>query len=254
MSFASASFSPIGSSLGSGARLGSPTHGHGLHRHTSVPKPRLSADQLVSLVCPLVSESFHFFVLQTHHVFQFHHHRGAQDYAKIRTRKRFPPDISCHPLTTAVDFLARRLVHFSRSPGAIHRQSIVRLDEDQNCCDINTNTCHLCPYLGPVLSHAVAVSTPCWFFCDLTCCPLLAPAVCPPPSISPPVRCLKNCTPYLTMRSGIKRLESWGVAFLAPPRLDAIGALGHGRCNTHGQQHIRMAVRTNSIAHEQKYA
>ena len=47
MSFASASFAPPGSSSGSGARPGSPTHG--LHRHTSVPKPRLSADQLVSL-------------------------------------------------------------------------------------------------------------------------------------------------------------------------------------------------------------
>ena len=49
MSFASASFAPPGSSSGSGARPGSPTHGHGLHRHISVPKPRLSADQLVSL-------------------------------------------------------------------------------------------------------------------------------------------------------------------------------------------------------------
>ncbi|KAI0251737.1 hypothetical protein BJV78DRAFT_1208378 [Lactifluus subvellereus] len=41
MSFASASL----------RRRGSPTHGHGhgLHRHSSVPKPRLSADQLVSL-------------------------------------------------------------------------------------------------------------------------------------------------------------------------------------------------------------
>jgi hypothetical protein len=47
MSFASASFAPPGSSAGHGPRPGSPTHG--LHRHPSVPKPRLSADQLVSL-------------------------------------------------------------------------------------------------------------------------------------------------------------------------------------------------------------
>ncbi|KAI9458312.1 hypothetical protein F5148DRAFT_1287426 [Russula earlei] len=47
MSFASASFAPPASS-GPGPRPGSPTHGHGhgLHRQ---PKPRLSADQLVSL-------------------------------------------------------------------------------------------------------------------------------------------------------------------------------------------------------------
>ncbi|KAN0113685.1 hypothetical protein V8E52_007484 [Russula decolorans] len=46
MSFASASFAPPSSSLGPG-----PTHGHShsLHRRPSVPKPRLSADQLVSL-------------------------------------------------------------------------------------------------------------------------------------------------------------------------------------------------------------
>jgi hypothetical protein len=51
MSFASASFAPPGSSSGPGLRSGSPTHGHGhsLHRRPSVPKPRLSADQLVSL-------------------------------------------------------------------------------------------------------------------------------------------------------------------------------------------------------------
>jgi hypothetical protein len=51
MSFASASFAPPGSSSGTGPRPGSPTHGHGhgLHRYPSVPKPRLSADQLVSL-------------------------------------------------------------------------------------------------------------------------------------------------------------------------------------------------------------
>lgn len=51
MSFASASFAPPGSSSGSGPRPGSPTYGqgHGLHRHSSVPKLRLSADQLVSL-------------------------------------------------------------------------------------------------------------------------------------------------------------------------------------------------------------
>jgi hypothetical protein len=51
MSFASASFAPPGSSSGPGLRSGSPTHGHGhsLHRRASVPKPRLSADQLVSL-------------------------------------------------------------------------------------------------------------------------------------------------------------------------------------------------------------
>jgi hypothetical protein len=47
MSFASASFAPPGSSSAHGPRPGSPTHG--LHRHSSVPKPRLSADQLVSL-------------------------------------------------------------------------------------------------------------------------------------------------------------------------------------------------------------
>jgi len=51
MSFASASFAPPGSSSGPGPRPGSPTHGHAhsLHRHPSAPKPRLSADQLVSL-------------------------------------------------------------------------------------------------------------------------------------------------------------------------------------------------------------
>ena len=49
MSFASSSFAPPGSSSGSGPRPGSPTHGHGVHRHTSILKPRLSADQLVSL-------------------------------------------------------------------------------------------------------------------------------------------------------------------------------------------------------------
>ena len=51
MSFASASFAPPGASSGPGPRSGSPTHGHGhnLHRRTSVPKPRLSADQLVNL-------------------------------------------------------------------------------------------------------------------------------------------------------------------------------------------------------------
>ena len=51
MSFASSSFAPPGSSSGPGQRSGSPTHGHGhsLHRRTSAPKPRLSADQLVSL-------------------------------------------------------------------------------------------------------------------------------------------------------------------------------------------------------------
>src|SRR6267142_965274 len=49
MSFASSSFAPPGSSSPSGSRPASPTHGHGLHRHASVPKPRLSADQLVSL-------------------------------------------------------------------------------------------------------------------------------------------------------------------------------------------------------------
>ena len=51
MSFASASFAPPGSPSGPGPRPGSPTHGHGhgLHRHSSMPKPRLSADQLVSL-------------------------------------------------------------------------------------------------------------------------------------------------------------------------------------------------------------
>lgn len=46
MSFASASFAPPGASSGPGPRSGSPTH---LGRRTSVPKPRLSADQLVSL-------------------------------------------------------------------------------------------------------------------------------------------------------------------------------------------------------------
>jgi hypothetical protein len=49
MSFASSSFAPPGSSSPSGSRPASPTHGHGLHRHASVPKPRLTADQLVSL-------------------------------------------------------------------------------------------------------------------------------------------------------------------------------------------------------------
>jgi hypothetical protein len=51
MSFASASFAPSSSSSGPGRRSGSPTHGHGhsLHRRPSAPKPRLSADQLVSL-------------------------------------------------------------------------------------------------------------------------------------------------------------------------------------------------------------
>jgi hypothetical protein len=51
MSFASASFAPPGSSSGLGLRSGSPTHAHGpsLHRRPSAPKPRLSADQLVSL-------------------------------------------------------------------------------------------------------------------------------------------------------------------------------------------------------------
>jgi hypothetical protein len=52
LSFASASFAPPGSSSGPGPRSGSPTHGHGhsLHRRASAPpKPRLSADQLVSL-------------------------------------------------------------------------------------------------------------------------------------------------------------------------------------------------------------
>ncbi|KAF8262001.1 hypothetical protein EI94DRAFT_1744677 [Lactarius quietus] len=53
MSFASASFAPPGSSAGgSGPRPGSPTHGHGLNRRPSAPsapKPRLSADQIVSL-------------------------------------------------------------------------------------------------------------------------------------------------------------------------------------------------------------
>ena len=49
MSFASASFAPPGSS--SGLQSGSPTRAHGpsLHRRPSAPKPRLSADQLVSL-------------------------------------------------------------------------------------------------------------------------------------------------------------------------------------------------------------
>lgn len=42
MSFASSSFAPPGSSSG-------PGHGHSLHRRPSAPKPRLSADQLVSL-------------------------------------------------------------------------------------------------------------------------------------------------------------------------------------------------------------
>ena len=50
MSFASASFAPPGSSAGSGPRPGSPTHGHGgLNRRPTAPKPRLSADQIVSL-------------------------------------------------------------------------------------------------------------------------------------------------------------------------------------------------------------
>jgi hypothetical protein len=51
MSFASASFAPPGSSSGPGLRSGSPSHGHGhsLYRRSSAPKPRLSADQLVSL-------------------------------------------------------------------------------------------------------------------------------------------------------------------------------------------------------------
>ena len=51
MSFASSSFAPPGSSSGPGQRSGSPTlgHGHSLHRRLSAPKPRLSADQLVSL-------------------------------------------------------------------------------------------------------------------------------------------------------------------------------------------------------------
>ena len=52
MSFASASFAPPGSpTTGPGARSGSPTHGngHGLNRRPSGPKPRLSADQIVSL-------------------------------------------------------------------------------------------------------------------------------------------------------------------------------------------------------------
>ncbi|KAH9013339.1 hypothetical protein EDB84DRAFT_1424117 [Lactarius hengduanensis] len=51
MSFASASFAPPGSPTGPGPRPGSPTHGHGhgLHRHSSAPKPRLSADQIISL-------------------------------------------------------------------------------------------------------------------------------------------------------------------------------------------------------------
>ncbi|KAF8493259.1 hypothetical protein F5888DRAFT_1855317 [Russula emetica] len=51
MSFASGSFAPPGSSSGPGRQSGSPTHGHGhsLHRRPSAPKPRLSADQLVSL-------------------------------------------------------------------------------------------------------------------------------------------------------------------------------------------------------------
>ena len=48
MSFASSSFTPPGSSMGPGPRSGGPTHGH-LHRRPSAPKPRLSADQLVSL-------------------------------------------------------------------------------------------------------------------------------------------------------------------------------------------------------------
>ena len=51
MSFASASFAPPGSPSGPGPRSGSPTHGHNhsQHRRPSVPKQRLSADQLVSL-------------------------------------------------------------------------------------------------------------------------------------------------------------------------------------------------------------
>jgi hypothetical protein len=51
MSFASASFAPPGSSAGPGPRPGSPTHGGhgGLNRRPSAPKPRLSADQIVSL-------------------------------------------------------------------------------------------------------------------------------------------------------------------------------------------------------------
>jgi hypothetical protein len=53
MSFASASFAPPGSSAsgGPGPRPGSPTHagGHGLNRRPSAPKPRLSADQIISL-------------------------------------------------------------------------------------------------------------------------------------------------------------------------------------------------------------
>ena len=36
-------------------------------------------------------------------------------------------------------------------------------------------------------------------------------------------------------------------------RTNAIGALGHGRCDMHGQQRIRMVVRMNSIVHEQKH-
>ena len=34
---------------------------------------------------PLVSESFHIFVLRTYDVHQFHHHRGDQDHANIWT-------------------------------------------------------------------------------------------------------------------------------------------------------------------------
>ncbi|KAI0306104.1 hypothetical protein B0F90DRAFT_963912 [Multifurca ochricompacta] len=59
LSFASASFAPPGSSSGPGPRPGSPTHvhthahshahGHTLHRRSSAQKPRLSADQIVSL-------------------------------------------------------------------------------------------------------------------------------------------------------------------------------------------------------------
>ncbi|KAI9448773.1 hypothetical protein BJY52DRAFT_1310599 [Lactarius psammicola] len=54
MSFASASFAPPGSPTGPGPRPGSPTHGHhghghGLNRRSSAPKPRLSADQIISL-------------------------------------------------------------------------------------------------------------------------------------------------------------------------------------------------------------
>ena len=50
MSFASASFAPPGSSAGSGPHSGSPPHGHGiLNRRPTAPKPRLSADQIVSL-------------------------------------------------------------------------------------------------------------------------------------------------------------------------------------------------------------